>query len=346
MSTLLGSILSVIRTDDLKFYFKNEPETGKNAALIKKRVSGVAELALALSKEALKAIDDRRFSAFDALIRNKGCQITAVEVCDIFQSAPPFNEVATIAGLVDGCARALKKLKTSPLPIDLRAILGDPEINPPVSLPLSKLLRFYVLRKARNIQMKEGKEKHITNERLIKVVSEVSRDTLETLVYKLQVEESEEAASFVIKQDDRIKRFYKEGIDGIAFTPLLENFEVCLNFFRGIALFSNKILKGGERLEGVDEINFTVSFPDGLVIQDLSKFPSETPVLFIEGTFLNNDPSELLCAAKEGRLTSYLLEQARLQEEARLLKQENVCSFDIDHFFCKSVREVVCEDSL
>lgn len=336
MSTLLGSILSVIRTDDLNFFFKKDPETDQDADALKKRVSGVAELALALSKEALQAVMTLQFSAFDALIRNNGCQITAVEVCDIFQSAPPFSEAAALVNLVDGGSRALKKLKISRLPIDLGTILNDSVINPPVSLPLSKLLRFYVLRKARKVQVKGGFEAHVTDARLIKVVSEVSRDILEKLVNKLQVQESQEAADFVTLLDDRIVP-YKKG--EITFTPLLENFEVCLNFFKGLAIFSNKTQMGGRSLEGVAKIEVAVSFPDGSPLPDFSTLPSELPVLFVEGTFLNNDPSELMCAAKVGRLVPYLLKQGK-----RELKNK-VCSFKIDHFFCQSVSEVVCADS-
>ena len=315
-----------------------------------------AELFLKIALGTAEAIRECHYKKFDALIRNFGCQITALQVHQLVQNPRLASTAAKIA------RKAIDHLKVE-THSDIR-----------VSREFSKLARFhllYLVNKAVAVHDKNDPSKVIeipeTSIEKLKKLSKIKDQQLTDLVSAIQSEESIAAADFIKQEALQLGDFDRSGLIKKALTnthqrrstkfdivslPLLYNTEASLRrVTSGPILVKNKLLMAGKPIEGEKEIQLFFQSITGPEISKENIDPKQSLVV-IEGYIKNADALfELIhtkglvhiinanCALYKqyASFTTQPLKDPELKKDLENYKKEKnipLNVFEIDHVYC------------
>ena len=227
----------------------------------------IIELFLKVAEDAAIAVIDKKYTAFDALVKNFGCQMTALEVQQLLSEESLLNEALSLIKTIlkiQGVVKERKFIKKSRFNFS-EFCSTIPEMGDlKVSERMARLTRLRFLAIVNNNKIVNEREVPYTElGPMIKLVKNLDIKFLDTLVVGLQADESFRAVSFIQEQAKQIspanprKRIISEALltvkektakgerTGTSFTSLLYNMEACLcRIDNGIVLVKNKLKLG------------------------------------------------------------------------------------------------------
>ncbi len=302
---------SVIPGEDTKerkeFIIKTRIGAIKNDKLQTQNTK-LALLILTVAKETANAILENQFKKFDALVKNFGCHITALEVQQLMKKNVLRKEAKIVIAEIDlimskqkGSAYSIKE------PMEVYNYIKAAGLDINVSPEFAHLVRFRMLNIVNdNILNNEGYEVPVTNLKLLnkKIKKSYSLPT-HLLISGIQAEESRRAAPYIKNQADllspeevvrasiiqrlldhsflRSSASYK--YSSIVSTPLLYSTEAVFRRTKGLVLIKNKLNLLGERIKNIEAIKVFIEFPSQKILQpkELNKYSDQEPILVVEG---------------------------------------------------------------
>ena len=228
----------------------------------------LAKLCLTLAKETAEAIEQAQYKKFDALVKNFGCQITALEVQRKMQNRGALLQEA--AEIIELAAKRLKNCLNikhqGVCGMDVVTYLREAKLDIQISTSMAELVRLRMLcivnsNKLKPIKLDNGKEVleevPFTNLSLLtkKVKNIEGLHRVERVVNRTQVEESHRSALFIQEVASNLpgeravilkrllgRAFLREAPSNrILSLPLLYNTEASIRGLNGIVLVKNKL---------------------------------------------------------------------------------------------------------
>lgn len=250
---------------------------GKNRNIKK----AVEVLVLKIALNALKAYQETRYTEFDALIKNWGCQITALEITELVQDPLLGLEVENTLPRVKSCLQD-EEFKT---------LLVDPRVIRLTRLHLLKMVNFSV--------EDHGEEKPVTDVRNLTALTTLGKNFLMQLVKSIQIDESVQAAFYIelkaaaipltVQRASLLQRVIspneRRNSRGIVSHSSLHNTEVVFRVYQGIVLLKNKTLMCGKPIPDAKLMKLYIRMPEEHVMHDkeIEQLPEATPLIVIEG---------------------------------------------------------------
>lgn len=279
----------------------------------------IAKLLLLVAKETADAILESRYKYFDALVKNFGCQITAVEIHALAQRNGLQEEAERIRRLVED--------KLSTIPVQPSKCEGVHTIRDyierkcniqfEVSPEMSRLLRLRMLCIVNTNIEKAGREVARTDVSLLgRKVSKNTNHKLENLlkiiVSGLQAEESRHAVHYLKEaavrslprdnlrcsiiidalQLERSSEVYDiNSQTPIVSVPLMHNMEASLaSIAQGIVCIKNKLAICGKPIADARPLTVFIKLQNETLLSEaeIKELPPELPVFVVEG-YIRND---------------------------------------------------------
>ncbi len=266
----------------------------------------IAQLFLTVLEETAEAIVASRYTAFDPLLKNFGCEMSALEINVLVQQKDLFNEAKAILTVIPKLNNEITAcdLDLSDQEMRLTDFLNDciPGLALPLSCEMSKLTRFRLLTKINANQVKEGREIPVTNYRAIADLIGNKEVISQNFIDALQAEEAANAVQFIQGQVEQIESsclrkeqltqgvqsvYYKKTKKGTSIpkTALFCNIEVCLRTIKGIVLVQNKLRLGGEPIPNAEKVQIFIAMPEERIlnVEEEAALEETTPLYVIEG---------------------------------------------------------------
>ncbi|MCE5294435.1 MAG: hypothetical protein LLF94_07460 [Chlamydiales bacterium] len=280
-----------------------------------------AKLLLAVAIETADAVIQNQYRSFDPLVKNFGCQISAVDMCELFsnanlddlcQEAVQVKAYATIK--LQELGSTIPKCGRVPRLAGIRSLeeflIQKAKVDLQVSPTMSRLLRMRILCIVNDNKRINDREVPLTNiESLVQRLGEVTgkvkarfTSILTPLVQGLQAEESMQAAVYIrqkglgIANADRrdlvcraLQLERKSAVKyncpqtPIVSVPLLFNTEAALTTYTGLVCVKNKLTICGEPIVGAVAKKIFLQMPGGIPVKDVSARSSREPIMVIEG---------------------------------------------------------------
>jgi hypothetical protein len=257
----------------------------------------IHELILKIAIDTAKAIINYKYKKFDALVKNFGCQITALEVFQIFKDNKLVleNEAASVKTVAK---TRLSEIKVQQTNLKKRRTVKIPTLDIVVSTLFVKCMRFRLLCIVNdNRTFDKKKEIPYTDCTKIESLCNPPKKAFEKTISALQVEEAESAAAFIRKVslniDTKRSEFVKTMLNEINISnkissqPLLYNTEAVLSAFNGLLLIKNKLSVCGIRNDR-EPVKVFLKLPGSQILDEIElDLRSKTPIIVIEG-YINN----------------------------------------------------------
>jgi hypothetical protein len=311
-------------------------------------------IVLQIAEETADAILKCEYKQFDALVKNFGCQITALEIFQKINDYKPQleNEALIIKNVVQKNIMDIK-----------------------VSAVFAKLIRFRLLCIVND--NKPGKEPNIefpiTNVTKIKN-SGMSKTKLVELISKLQMEEARSAAFFIqqvklinteSERETLITQLVNETVTtkSTISSPLLYNTEAVLSALNGTLLIKNKLNFCGNPIPDRRVVQIFLKMPENKIInteEALKLNGLKNPLFVIEGyindqdlliTQINEIGIKAIVKANCATLPQYADSKEPVKNEqavedikyyADLEKRLDIkAALNIDHMYCASLQEEI-----
>lgn len=255
----------------------------------------LAELFLIAIRDTSSAIGDGKYKKFDALIKNFGCQITALEVLQKVQSNTLKEEACAVHEVASQILNTLiPELKHKQKFLDPKCLFLSEEFL--------KLTRFYLLNIVNSNVMRGEEEVPCTcKDPIYKLVSKIDVPLVNLYIDSLQSEESRKAADYIAEEAKKLKGcqrfdFLRKMIlrtkevpfknhPSITSIPLLYSMETVLRRIEGIVLVKSKMTTvAGPVLNAVSEKIF-IKMPEEYVLtpEVISQIDKKIAVYVIEG---------------------------------------------------------------
>lgn len=280
----------------------------------------IGKLLLIVAQETAQALLDAKYTSFDALIRNFGCQMTALEVMKILRNKSllnaeteriipdsvdaeddPENNLAT--KIKNASIFLATKCPQGELGMDLAPYLQDrASLDIKISPEMVRLVRLRLLCIVNN--------QHTDPQLLVDKLGKMKSDFLKPInliVRGVQAEESAKAADYIYqtalgltqKEDatpraallerclrDQFRRAANidEGCSPIISVPLLYNNEVAIRAIEGVVLVKNKFTVNEKPLP-VKPVCLYIQMPQErfLTKEEVSSLPEDELLYVIEG---------------------------------------------------------------
>jgi hypothetical protein len=328
----------------------------------------VQELILKVALDTAKAITSYQYKKFDALVKNFGCQMTALEVYNIFKD----NNLSLQRESEEICEQLsviLKDVELQQTNLSKRQVVTMPNLDIEISALFLKCMRFRLLAIINDNKAYGEIEQPITNCDKIIPFCEPPKKAFEAMIKKLQEEEAEAAALFIQTVpsvnnpqrksliDDMLMETHL--INKIVSLPLMYNTEAVLTAFNGLLLIKNKLTFCGKPNER-KPIKVYMKLPENEVVDEKTIERSKVPILVIEGyikkrdnlleainsiglisivnancaslpQFIGKSPPEINNSEAKSDIARYVA----LEKENQI--RENI--LDIDHFYAASLDE-------
>jgi len=269
----------------------------------------LGQLFLTIAQEAANAVLENRLKDFDALIKNFGCQITALEVQQLVRSPQIRSEAEKIKIKTEELSK--KYRAGSPFvethTVNLIGYLQTAGLDFDVSLEMARLIRFRMLCIVNTNKLGEnGKEVPITNLRPLTNKIKKLNTCVDKLILGIQAEESILAAHYIKAEADQLignetdrasilqrlvsELFWRqseisEKYSPITSVPLFYNTETVFRRTVGLVLLKNKCTLLEQPIENAQEIKVFVKMPKAKVIsfEKVKKKSDDEALLVIEG---------------------------------------------------------------
>lgn len=371
------NLFSVVETEKNKPNTFDNKNPTKNKG--DERFNQLSALVLGVAISTGEAIKAGKFRMFDALVGNFGCQLTARDVQEKLRDLELIQEAIQVSEIAQERLGSLDQQRKS-IPPEPGESFADYAIRLNVNLPISArlrdLFRFRLLNMIHSCVMKNGLEVPVTDvTRLMKENAPIGKKPLGRLIRDLQVEESAKAVLFARKKaqelvdnDPRkelVSRLLQPEFEkrylGIVSLPASYNTEAVLKSYQGVVLVENKIKYCGIRNPDSVPQQVWMALPSErqLSPDEIQTLSEDRPILVVEGVVLNG--ASLSEAIRQYGLVAIVLDSVAassqyagvqpgdtgcLDEEAlqdlQMLKRNrlNENTFNLDHIYCASVREV------
>lgn len=294
------------------------------------------DLFLSILKQTVNAVKNQEYRKFDALVKNFGCQITALEVYRLLQT-PGLQETANeLEKLVQEKLKGVKSLRNCGGQIRIRGLeygtysirdlINKLDLDARVDEVFARLVRLRLLTIVNTNVLKEGREVPRTDpSKLAKIVNIANHSLFKNLVEGLQAEESVIAADFIQKvsqelpEDEARNRLIvkalrekyrrqseehgQRNITPIVSLPLLYNTEASIKGMNaGVIAVKSKTDNLGKTIAGAKDVRYFVdAAAQRLLNQDEVKaLPHSTPLIVVEGYI--KDPDLLARNLEAGKL--------------------------------------------
>ena len=277
-----------------------------------------ARLALTLCQQAAESIVSNKYTNFDALIKNHGCQITALYMQKQIKEGKLREEAERVAQAVSPQLKEIAKLFAKPplgeFGMDILSYLRITKTDVELSSEMASLVRHRLL----NIIL--GKQEYRDEEvfwtdlaPLICLINtleprcEPLSITLGTWIQGIQVEEAQKAAQFIRDVADElpeeeartvlVKKMLTEPHlrktkKRIVALPQSYSTEAAIKGVKGILLVKNKLTLCGQRIEGANPNKVFLEMPSERVLNEdeVKALPAHEPLVVLEGYAQYNEP--------------------------------------------------------
>jgi len=310
-----------------------------------------------VAKEAAEALLTNRYSSFDAIIKNFGCQITALQVLELVSDIKLKEEALKVQEAaqkqIQLCGQYFGKgFPEGELGMLLNQYLCErAKIDLEVSSKMAQLIRFRLLSIVNtNVPSKKVSDLELpkTNVELLKAKdSKIQPDlyAYSLIVNGLQAEESEIAAAYIYKIAEKV--FSKEntenanrlikGLDqnacrrsvteqpfsSIISVPLLYNTEAAIRGLVGILLIRNKDKFCGKPILNAKPFSVYVKMPEQVILTDeeVNQLPESAPLYVLEGYV--KEEEQLIQSIRQKQLIGLInVQVARLKQYASKTHQD------------------------
>lgn len=250
------------------------------------------QLLLTITSQAIKVFKKGKLSELDALIKNWGCQITTLEVLELFQD----HELADI---LPDQLKVLKDYSTGDLEVDPRII---------------RLGRFHLLKIVNDNKEEDGIEKPFTNIKNLQKFTKLGIKTLKGLVDAIQIDESLKAAVYIeykathlphdlprsallqrvmVEQERKVQK-------QIVSHSCLHNTEVVFRVFQGILVIINKLTQCTKPIPQAKPMCLYMKMPEKQILDEneVAQLEKKTPLFVVEGYVKVDSTSELAARIK------------------------------------------------
>lgn len=262
--------------------------------------------------------------------------------------------------------------------LTLLGIMRQAKLDFCISSDLRDLFRFRLLKLINDNKLVGRREVPFTNiSRLCEKVDQLSKNkrTVKLLIDGIQLEESEKAAGFIrqvaseMNVDDprtgMLQRMLSEKFaiksKGIVSLPLVYNTEACLRNFQGVLLIKNKLADCNGAIQGAVPQRLFLKMPGEIILDnvEIADLPDDELLMVLEGNIMQG--VSLAARIKESGLLNIVLSNCaeepqyanlregdpgvikddEAQQEVEGFKKLKLKStiFDLDHFYCASMRE-------
>lgn len=319
----------------------------------------IARLLLLVAKETADAILDLHYKDFDALVKNFGCQITAVEIHDLALRDGLREEAGRVRRLVEDKLNNLPVIppKCEGVNTLKEYIERKCDVQVGISPEMSRFVRLRMLCIINTNIEKDGKEVPRTNvnvlgRKLSKTVNSKLENLLKIIVGGLQAEESRHAVRYLrdaaersLPQDNSRRPLIITALQlerrsdvkdincqtPIVSVPLMHNMEASLaSIGQGIVCIKNKLAICGKPIPDARPLRVFLRMQNETLLSEaeIGDLPRELPVFVIEGYIQNGtDIHEIV---GEGRLLNLVRANcAKLPQFASGASQEKLENEDV-----------------
>lgn len=284
----------------------------KKLADVSKKIMQLAELFLKTAREAAEDLAEFRYKKFDALIKNFGCQITALDVqkkvhLKIAEEANAFKDI------VESRIEKLQEI-TDTVPDSSCSEMSMPEylqkvgLDFEVSSSMADLVRLKLLNIVNSNKevSQNGKLREVPYTNLGALLNNVGLDRkiLEKLIRAIQIDEAAKAAIFIRNEAAALSNtsrslliqrllninFQRKGQSGIISLPLLYNTEAVIRSIQGIILIKNKLLLCDKPIQNAKPMQVFLKMPEERILseEEVERISQDEPLIVIEG-YISND---------------------------------------------------------
>lgn len=283
----------------------------------------MAKLIYKISQEAAEDILRSRYSHFDALVRNFGCQITALQNFRIFNKKGLWDEARRVHEKASECIQKIDSFWPKPPQgsngMEFNDYLKQLDVDIQMSPEMLQMVRFKILNIVNTNVLFNGRELPKTNtDSLYRRCNEIAAEFNDKYRYQahkiptciaswiagLQAEEAEAAIPFIQKvgselidsRRDLIQRMLGEQhkristVRGSSSTPIvslpqLYTGEAALKGVNGIVLVKNKMLLCGVPIASAEALQAYVKMPENRVLKptEVAEIPNDEPIVVLEG---------------------------------------------------------------
>lgn len=333
----------------------------------------VSELVLKVVLEATQAIESCEYKKFDALVKNFGCQMTALENFQLLQTpekrAKLREEASHVqAAVQDRLSRIPKFLNNPPLKeiaeAGLEGLYNRVGLDLKISPELFRLVRFRLLCLINDNKPHPAiaeREQPYTNIDAMRSYTSLSKNVLKALIEDIQVEEGKTACSFIRREalaqvqkevfrSSLVLRclgeeFEEKGLGKVVRLPSLYNTEASIRAVDGIILLKNKLQFCGKRIQEALPIKFFLHMPEERILaqEDIAAIPESQPLVVMEG-YIKDSSLLVEKIHKIGLLSIVNANVAKthhcIKDPEAELDLENYKKLDDDHMITSKVFEI------
>ncbi len=287
----------------------------------------LSEFILTVCKQTADALVEGRYKEFDALVKNFGCQMTALEVHQLVNQKELHDEAAKVSDRVSKYFEKIGELYETLKDKKLKDVSNQEhqQFDLTLSPEMSHLVRFKILGIVNSNCLDHGREQPTTNlQPLINLVNHIYEnrrllieggysDVLRSLkdkfplkawVGNLQAAESKSAAEFILNQAQSLSHerspllqqmlshdYVRESksTPKITSVPQLPSGEVAVRCFNGILLVKNKLMLGDNLRPDAEPKKVFIRMPKGKILTDekVAQLDQKCPVMVLE-TLINS----------------------------------------------------------
>lgn len=315
------------------------------------------ELILKIGKSCTESILNHDYKQFDALIKNNGCQVTALQNYRLFQNPRLFKEAKMLAILIENRLSLLPYLQKNPpfgnLGDPIERYLSDCGIDCPISQNMAQCLRFRILQIVNTNRVVNSREiPHTKIENLLVYIQKGYEEKLPLNAYvgALQAEESTISVRYIqnVAQEQLQKEknlrtemiayglsdaFLREtasnrmrNLHNIISLPQAYTCEAALRAIEdGVVVVKNKLYNGDERIKEAEPYRLFIKMPTEEILTEteVREMPNSLPIIALEG-YIANTKTLAASIKTHGIVTILLANAARIKQYASCNSQSPI----------------------
>jgi hypothetical protein len=316
--SLIGSLLPPLSAPERRTFDKKTEILRGDRTRVTQNLQ-LGRLLLEIAKETPYAILEGRYKSLDALVKNFGCQMTALQVKRIVDMPQIIEKAEAIKTAIEEKLILCKTLGKNGNAVDignedypdLASFLQKVGLDLEVPVEIAQLVRFRLLCIINDNQGKDGVEIPFTNMALMQakikklLLNKIDSQLVGTLVSGVQAEESRKALTFIRQEvmhlSDEItpraqliqrllssdfERKTKPGnkYSSIVSVPFLYNHEAVFRVMQGVVLLKQKTTFCG-KANGRPPLKLYLQLPQERVLEpnELALLPKKEAILVVEG---------------------------------------------------------------
>ncbi|MBS0635113.1 MAG: hypothetical protein JSR37_06590 [Verrucomicrobia bacterium] len=322
------------------------------------RMLAFQHLVLTITHSATDAMIHGRYRKFDAIIKNFGCQMTALDVQQKMKSKDLLREAHRVHELVLQKLEQVEAMFEKPpigtcsmSVVDYTRHVG---IDFEVTSDFRDLVIFRILNIVFDLKMEQGQEIPFTNTDPLEAMKNSSKCrvggkfmNIGNWVHTLQVEESKKAVRFI--QQFAPECEVRTASSGIMAVEQTRSVIAVMRAMRGVLIVKNKLFHCNRPIAGAIDDRVFMHMPEERIMneEEVAELPSHEPVMVLEGYRKYKPLEETI--SEVGIFTILEVSLSKMAEFTSSFSQEPVkavrevpnieVDFRPDHIYCASVME-------